>query len=361
MGSGFRVPVGTDFAFVHIPRTGGVSITAALRDSGRPMRFDGSYPQLPGIDAAERAKIVTMYPFNTPFVYDPHLRLSVLRDLGAIPEGAFTFGFVRNPWDLVVSVYTYAIRQGMWLVNFERFLEEYVRIASDQTAFLCDADGGVTVDFVGRFESLAADFAHVAERLGIAPELPHLNRLAHRPYQAYYTPETRSIVADFHQRDIAIFGYAFGEQLEPVASIRIPPPGEVVVEAADISVDLEAIQAVLASRPGAVHEHWRPPAAAYWTIARDSEGVCAFFAARIESADRSIMVDLFEGLWEGDGPTRRGLRGLAALSRTIHALADTEGLAVYSVIGRANARQVAYARQHGYDEVPVLFFKREPK
>jgi hypothetical protein len=69
--------------------------------------------------------------------------------------------------------------------------------------------GEVLVDFIGRYENLAADYAVVKERLSLSADLPHTNRSSHGSYRDYYTDETRAIVADRYARDIAHFGYRF--------------------------------------------------------------------------------------------------------------------------------------------------------
>ena len=107
-----------------------------------------------------------------------------------------------------------------------------------QAEFLCDEDGRLMVDFVGRFESLDDDFRVVCSRLGLAPcRLPRLNqsrsllrrdvsaseiaanlrdllsptrrRNTFESYVDYYDDETREFVADFYRKDIETFGYSF--------------------------------------------------------------------------------------------------------------------------------------------------------
>ena len=97
---------------------------------------------------------------------------------------------------------------------------------------------GSCADFVGRYESLQADFDIVCERIGIPPTpLPHENRSLEAPrirslndvkkrirrwlwtlrpknvfphYTDYYDDESRAFVAERYGKDIALFRYAFG-------------------------------------------------------------------------------------------------------------------------------------------------------
>jgi chondroitin 4-sulfotransferase 11 len=145
----------------------------------------------------------------------------------------FRFGFVRNPWDRAVSAYEFVRSGGTEFVkpipdpvyateafeSFSRFVLEWLSViplgSADvvfrpQWTFLCDEDGRVLVDHVGRVERLAVDLRPVEDALGVTIRPERLNR-ARRPveYTDYYTPETRDIVGDIYQDDIEMFGYEF--------------------------------------------------------------------------------------------------------------------------------------------------------
>jgi len=157
--------------------------------------------------------------------------------------GLYTFAFVRNPWDRLVSCYRDKIqgevegftrfsRSGVahCLARFDTFsanmsFEEFVHAV----ALLPDAEadehfrsrhnyvtnvwGAIAVDFVGRYENLESDFRHVAERIGLPTET-RLPRLQANPrfvsYTDYYTTVTRDIIATRFAQDIALFSYHFG-------------------------------------------------------------------------------------------------------------------------------------------------------
>jgi hypothetical protein len=127
-----------------------------------------------------------------------------------------TFAFVRNPWDRIVSLYHYQNK-----INADRFpltresFEVWLKgggtgsIGKLMSEFICDEHGNVIVDFVGRFESLEADFNKVCDMIGVNRELPHVNRSVRTDYREYYTDETREIVGSIAQADIEMFGYEF--------------------------------------------------------------------------------------------------------------------------------------------------------
>lgn len=156
--------------------------------------------------------------------------------------GLFTFGFVRNPWDRLVSCYrdkiggavegftSFSLRPGVadCLAAYDVFVPgmafaDFVRAVAEipdedadehfrsQFTFLSNA-AGIAVDFIGRFENFDADFQHVAATIGLPLniEVPRLQ--AARPvvsYADFYTPRTRAIVASRYGTDIQRFGYSF--------------------------------------------------------------------------------------------------------------------------------------------------------
>jgi len=90
------------FAFIHVPKTGGTSVARALWRHAD--HADGYWANrclaLIGIHVNHYAP-VAMRKFR------PHTPAEELRrNLPAgVFEGLFTFAFVRNPWDLLVSYY----------------------------------------------------------------------------------------------------------------------------------------------------------------------------------------------------------------------------------------------------------------
>ena len=146
---------------------------------------------------------------------------------GDLYEGLFKFVFVRNPWDLQVSSYHHLGRERPGLLEgvsgFEDFLRYKLNLrrppqyhldmsATLQSDYILDLHGNLIVDFVGRYERLATDFEEACKQIGLprTPELPHKRKAENRkPYRAYYTDETKALVADFYKSDIERFGYTF--------------------------------------------------------------------------------------------------------------------------------------------------------
>jgi chondroitin 4-sulfotransferase 11 len=143
----------------------------------------------------------------------------------------FKFTFVRNPWDRAVSAYTYLANGGsaasdediywsQFVTGFDSF-DDFVcqwmsadnvtrnALFTPQVVFLKDSFGQLSIDFVGRFETLQADFNTIALQLGVDAQLPHLNKSRSRPYQSFYSERSQALVAEVYAEDIAAFGYQF--------------------------------------------------------------------------------------------------------------------------------------------------------
>lgn len=165
----------------------------------------------------------------------------VLRDDLAEYSEYFKFAFVRNPWDRLVSCWSSKITdepdrtdleyiagvhcclaefpQFYAGMSFEAFAAAVVATPDDQAEphfrsqhlFVTAEDGADLCDFVGRFENLSADVAHVLQRLDVADriELPLLNPSCRKGYADYYSPGLRDAVAWRYAEDIRRFDYSF--------------------------------------------------------------------------------------------------------------------------------------------------------
>jgi hypothetical protein len=151
----------------------------------------------------------------------------------------FKFAFVRNPWDRLVSWWSF-IDNGRdptgatpaannffgYVLQHARSFEEFIScctaeivdsdgrkdIFRNQIDYLVDEDGKVMVDFIGRFERLQDGFNEVTTRLELPRmELSRINVSHHSFYADYYTPEMAEKVGRRYARDIEAFGYQFGK------------------------------------------------------------------------------------------------------------------------------------------------------
>jgi hypothetical protein len=228
--------------FVHVPKTGGWSVDSFF---------------LEHFGMGWEANDLLLVGKNEDSARGPrnlmHLKASEYLSCGHVTQDQFReyfkFAFVRNPWDRAVSEYKF--RDYPRKFDFKTFLFKHcakseategenrdMRVhRTPQYQFLYDEEGNSLVDFIGRYERLASDFATVAERLNLGgKELPHYNRSIdlrwtptavmlwlkdpagmyrlrrnlHHHYTEYYDDESRELIARFYRRDIELFGYKFG-------------------------------------------------------------------------------------------------------------------------------------------------------
>ena len=204
------------FLFVHVYKVAGMSVEKALKPFDVRSGLAGRAP-------AEQQSLLTSLGFN-PAILDMqrHTLAPEIRDaLGAdMFAKLFKFAFVRNPWDLQLSLYHFNLKEPQFAGDqatltagsFETYIMSKTperRPVGQQKRFVVDRDGTSLMDFVGRFETLEADFAQVCERLNIRGlTLDHVNRTDHKSWQESYTRRMFEIVRAIHAPDIEYFGYA---------------------------------------------------------------------------------------------------------------------------------------------------------
>lgn len=139
---------------------------------------------------------------------------------------AYKFTLVRNPWDKVVSHYEYRRKRNKTgLADRDISFSDWVKKTygpdkdphyynnpkafQPQVEWLKDDEGRISIDYIGKFETINEDFEQIKTAIGIDAQLPHLNASKRAGYQDYYDDETRAIVADWFREDIELFGYRF--------------------------------------------------------------------------------------------------------------------------------------------------------
>jgi chondroitin 4-sulfotransferase 11 len=196
-------------AFVHVQKTGGESVEAALVEADAEAIT--AFPGLPAWEDTSRRR---------------HLHASdLLAALGAAEwTSLFSFGFVRNPWERLVSWHAMCLERpdtnaftrhvAEELRDFTDFIERpgtgpAAKTTVSQLDYLTDERCRPLVGFVGRFERLEADVAEISRRLGVRLRLGHRNASSHPGYRDYYSRRTREVVAERFAPEIEAFGYRF--------------------------------------------------------------------------------------------------------------------------------------------------------
>ena len=190
--------------FVHIQKTGGVTVNNLLREH---------IPDMHSILARHEFASRGVDELDT---WDEY----------------FKFAFVRNPWDRLVSWYVMVTtvqrpgnELGRYVHDKSSTFEEFIHNCTDeieirkgvcysftynQLDYVTDEEGNLLVDFIGRLESFDEDVREVFRRIGVdLDKISRDNRSDHRHYSTYYTPETEMIIRDRFKRDIEYFGYEF--------------------------------------------------------------------------------------------------------------------------------------------------------
>lgn len=141
----------------------------------------------------------------------------------------FSFAFVRNPYDKMVSNYKMFTSQLTGInqlrdmstkdytiddiKNFS-FLEFCELTLNHKNHHWCNQHNFMIKypDFLGRFETFYKDLCSVMEMLKISVgNIPHINKTQHKHYTDYYDDTTRKLVTTRYAKDIEYFNYKFGE------------------------------------------------------------------------------------------------------------------------------------------------------
>lgn len=185
--------------FVHIPKTGGMSLASGLFGE-----FPYHYPA-----------------WQYRIIYGSRLF-----------DEYFKFAIVRNPWDRLYSAYSF-LESGGWNRDDARFFDEnlarydgfndfvsrwlnetniysYIHFAP-QHHFVFSRKGSLQIDHLGYFESLGDEYSYVADRLGVDDRtLPHLNKTDRKHgYRQAYNDTSIAKVSDLYGEDVSLFGYEF--------------------------------------------------------------------------------------------------------------------------------------------------------
>lgn len=228
------------FIFVHTAKTAGDSITEALtphlRASDFVVRNDFQIwlRRLRRQDPPAFAVLAKHSPAA-------EIRAAVTPEVW---EASYTFAFVRHPFDRTVSFYNFMKKKAedrrrlqlrnVWYATppgrsgdprawaggkafaATNSFSEFIRHPAlddaagmqPQATFLCDHDGRLIVDFVGRFEQLDVDFGTVQDAIGVPRSpLPRRNSSGWRAGSVELSADDRAYLAERFADDLARFGY----------------------------------------------------------------------------------------------------------------------------------------------------------
>lgn len=209
------------FLFVHIAKTGGTSVRAALQ----PLRWRDPwyYPMW----WCSRLSRWSGHRLGSKF--PRHARIVAAKEM--LPEEfyseLFKFAVVRNPWDLQVSSWYHLKRERPQLVEHCKDFEAFLRWKLDperpyqyhvdtsiqqQSDYLIDLHGKLQTDYLGRYEHLEESFSDITQRIGVKGlTLPHKRKATQRAreYRSYYTDALAELLAMHFKQDISLLEYQF--------------------------------------------------------------------------------------------------------------------------------------------------------
>ncbi len=199
------------FIFFAVPKTG----THAVRFALRPHLGKDDEEQV-GLYVKRRMPQAELAKLRHGHITCQQAK-SVLGD--EVWDNYFKFAFVRNPFDRFVSYCAFLKRQNRAfqkdpLPRMKETLQSPQAhghiLFRPQSELLCDGQGNVMVDFVGRYEDFQNYFDEACFRIGIPTQpLEHVNASRHRNFWEYYDEELKEAVAEFYRKDLEIFGYSF--------------------------------------------------------------------------------------------------------------------------------------------------------
>lgn len=199
-----------DIIFVHVPKTGGTSISEWLMENA------------PG---CKSNTVKTFYSKHYPyFLFDNE------------HKKYFSFGIVRNPWERMVSGYFYELARFKSKMNMlqsnhpkvkpskAHWKYDYVKTKKDllekgfdayvqsKDFFSCDKTQKYYlegVNYVLRLENIQEDFKVIQNQVNCYKPLIHLNKTEHDNYKKYYNKTIKEIVNDYFAEDIETYQYVF--------------------------------------------------------------------------------------------------------------------------------------------------------
>lgn len=153
-------------------------------------------------------------------------------------DSYFKFICVRNPWDMLVSLYHYgkpdkngryfweAKNSGYdptsimdfneWILKGKSWDAKSSQHLNDMSAYslnyyTLDDDYTFLVDYVVKVEDLNSELAFLSKLLGININFYHINKSDHSYYKAYYNQQAITQVSKVFDYDIRYGGYSFDE------------------------------------------------------------------------------------------------------------------------------------------------------
>lgn len=156
-------------------------------------------------------------------------------------KSLYKFSIVRNPWDRVLSNFTYAkLEKSFWHSSKEDSIfgphPDYFLLKDksfsdclellyenknlfkhegwgNQSEYIIDFNGNVVVDKIIKFETMNDQIFQMIKdlKLNISHNLPHINQSKNSEFKRFYTKKEINLVEQIYKKDIINFNYNFNE------------------------------------------------------------------------------------------------------------------------------------------------------
>lgn len=203
--------------FIHIQKTAGTSITHALLSNLIGQETSGPMMDLPKHIQNE---------YGLRFDLKHASALKIQKHVGKDKwNDYYKFAFIRNPWDRAVSAYHWGHdhnkeNKSVSFTEFARMLPTspnnisatWGQASYSQLSFISSLDGKIIVDDVFQFEKFDIALRTINFKTGIdvvSTIKKHKANRTRKPYNEYYTEETKDIISNMFKIDIEYFGYKF--------------------------------------------------------------------------------------------------------------------------------------------------------
>ena len=134
------------WAFIHIPKTGGTSLTSIIQN----------------IEGSELVAV--------------HESIRVFEDVSDF----FIFTIVRNPFTRIASAYSHRLRKNEYKKSFGEFItelsENHLDLIPQSYYINAGKDENKQVSFIAKYENYTQDIQKILKKINHRSSIPHLNR-----------------------------------------------------------------------------------------------------------------------------------------------------------------------------------------
>lgn len=208
------------FIFIHIYKTAGTSVSYNLMPYARIWeKISGYWPSKKAVAFVN--KICKLSNEGNKWINGVHKHATaqqIKNFLGAdLFNQYFKFTFVRNPYDLQVSLYHYirASRRHRYnevanRLSFKEFMHNEIAAQPPrQIDFISDEANDLLVDFIGKTETVEENMQYICSHLDLdCVNLPKKNVSQRmQNYKEYYDRELEELVYNYFQKDFKVLDY----------------------------------------------------------------------------------------------------------------------------------------------------------